>query len=110
MGRSQTRLVGEREVAASLPGSGKTSPRPVRSLTVNVTESPLGWLLAHGHVTTRQFDAGAPPRCDWARAQLAPQVTMAWDSAPVARGRGGAAVQADLNGAQIDAKRRFNQA
>src|SRR4051812_33665488 len=108
MGRP-VRMLGERELPQTA-GHAKPRSRPVRSLTVNVTESPLGWLLAHGHVTTRQFDAGERLRCDWERAQLAPQVTMAWDSAPVARGRGGAAVQADLNGAQIDAKRRFNQA
>jgi hypothetical protein len=110
MGQSQTRLVGEREVAASLPGSGKTSPRPARSLTVNVAESPLGWLLAHGHVTRRQFDAGERLRSDWERAQLAPRVTMAWDSAPVARGRGGSSAGMDLNAAQLDARRRFEHA
>jgi hypothetical protein len=37
-------------------------------------------------------------------------VTMAWDAAPVARGRSGAAVEPDLNAAQIDAKRRFDDA
>jgi hypothetical protein len=35
---------------------------------------------------------------------------MAWDAAPVARGRGGSASEPDLTGAQIDAKRRFNEA
>jgi hypothetical protein len=35
---------------------------------------------------------------------------MAWDAAPVARGRGGAAAEPDLTGAQIDAKRRFDDA
>lgn len=35
---------------------------------------------------------------------------MAWDSAPVARGRGGSAPRPDLNGAQIDARRRFHDA
>ena len=35
---------------------------------------------------------------------------MAWDSAPVARGRGGSAPQPDLSGAQIDARRRFHDA
>jgi len=84
--------------------------RPARSVTVNVAESPLGWLFARGFVSQRQFDAGERLRSDWERAQLAPRVTMAWDSAPVARGRGGAAVAPDLNGAQIDAKRRFNGA
>jgi hypothetical protein len=37
-------------------------------------------------------------------------VTMAWDAAPVARGRGGRAAEPDLSGAQIDAKRRFDDA
>ena len=35
---------------------------------------------------------------------------MAWDAAPVARGRGGSSNEIDLNGAQLDAKRRFDQA
>ena len=35
---------------------------------------------------------------------------MAWDSAPVARGRGGSGPSRDLNGAQLDAKRRFHDA
>jgi hypothetical protein len=77
---------------------------------VNAAESPLGWLLAHGHVTRRQFDAGERLRSDWERAQLAPRVTMAWDAAPVARDRGGSSSGADLNGAQLDARRRFDQA
>jgi hypothetical protein len=79
-------------------------------VTVNVTESPLGWLLARGHISQRQFDAGERLRSDWERAQLAPRVTMAWDSAPVARGRGGAAHEPDLTGSQIDARRRFEDA
>ena len=83
---------------------------PGRSITVNVTESPLGWLLALGHVTRRQFEAGERLRSDWERAELAPQVTMAWDAALVARGRGGLACGLDVNGAQIDAKHRFDAA
>ena len=35
---------------------------------------------------------------------------MAWDAAPVARGRGGSAPPCDLSGAQIDAQRRFEAA
>jgi hypothetical protein len=35
---------------------------------------------------------------------------MAWDAAPVARGRGGSVSEPDLSGAQIDAKRRFEGA
>jgi hypothetical protein len=94
----------------SIDGTSDVAVRPARSVTVNVAESPLGWLFARGFVSQRQFDAGERLRSDWERAQLAPRVIMAWDSAPVARGRGGAAVAPDLNGAQIDAKRRFNGA
>jgi len=104
-------LLGERGYSQdqSATGAGPSALR-VRTLTVNVTESPLGWLLAHGHVTQQQFDAGERLRGDWERAQLAPRVTMAWDAAPVARGRGGSASKIDLNGAQMDARRRFDQA
>jgi hypothetical protein len=35
---------------------------------------------------------------------------MAWDAAPVARGRGGSTGEPDVTGAQIDAKRRFDDA
>jgi hypothetical protein len=84
--------------------------RPKRSVTVNLAESPLGWLLARGHVSLRQHEAGERLRVDWERAQLAPRVTMAWNAAPVARGRGGSAPEPDLTGAQIDARRRFDAA
>jgi hypothetical protein len=75
-----------------------------------MAESPLGWLFMHGHLTQRQFDAGERLRCDWERAQLAPRVTMTWDAAPVSRGRGGSALGPDLNGAQLDARKRFEAA
>ena len=64
------------------------SVEPQRSVTINAAESPLGWLVARGLVSQRQYDAGERLRCDWERAQLAPRVTMAWDTAPVARRRG----------------------
>lgn len=107
----QRRLLSERSVDQGIASSAEMpGVRPIRSVTVNMTESPLGWLRARGLVSQRQFDAGERLRCDWERAQLAPRVTMAWDAAPVARGRGGAAVEPDLNAAQIDAKRRFDDA
>ena len=102
------RLLADRPIAGDSAGPG--TRRPARSVTVNLTESPLGWLLARGHVTRRQFDAGERLRCDWERGQLAPRVTMSWDSAPVSRSRGGSAQAADLNGAQLDARRRFEAA
>jgi hypothetical protein len=98
----------EDEISRGPERSGKRPP--VRTVTVNVAESPLGWLFARGLVSQRQFDAGERLRTDWERAQLAPRVTMAWDATPVARGRGGSAVESDPGAAQIDAKRRFTEA
>jgi hypothetical protein len=77
---------------------------------VNLAESPLGWLHARGHVNQRQFDAGERLRADWEWGQLGQRVTMAWDSAPVARTRGGSAEPIDLSASQLDAKRRFEAA
>jgi hypothetical protein len=81
-----------------------------RSVTVNLAESPLGWLFARRLVNRVQFDAGERLRRDWELAQLAPRVTMAWDAAPVAKGRGGTASPTDSSGCQIDARRRFDEA
>lgn len=110
--RSPARLLVEQEIRSDVSGLQERpgSARPIRSVTMNMTESPLGWLLARGFISQQQFDAGERLRNDWERAHLAPRVTMAWDSAPMARGRGGAGSRADLNGAQLDAKRRFNEA
>ena len=104
--QAQPRLLREQSLDDSGDGGSR---RPSRSVTISVTESPLGWLLSRGHVSRRQYDAGERLRSDWERAQLAPRVTMVWDSAPVARGRG-SSIDPDLNGAQIDAKRRFDHA
>lgn len=89
---------------------GGTAKRARRSVTVNQLESPLGWLLARGHISRRQYDAGEKLRGDWERGQLAPRVTMAWDAAPVSRGRGAAGGAPDLHASQIDAKKRFEAA
>jgi hypothetical protein len=48
-------------------------------VTVNLAESPLGWLHAHGHLDERLFDAGERLRADYERAQLGARVTMRWD-------------------------------
>jgi hypothetical protein len=111
MAKKEKRLLCERPIEQGGASNHATrGARPVRSVTVNVTESPLGWLFARGFISQRQYDAGERLRCDWERAQLSPRVTMAWDATPVARGRGGSAIKPDLNGAQIDAKRRFDDA
>ncbi len=110
--RREGKLLIERAIAGDPPpraGPGAVLAKPLaaRSVTVNLAESPLGWLRAHGHVSGRQFDAGERLRSDWERAQLDPRVTMSWNGAPVARGRGGAGHAPDLSGTQIDARRRF---
>ncbi len=103
----RSRLLRERSLDGETSATGK---RPARSVTVNLAESPLGWLFSRGHVSQRQLEAGERLRSDWERAQLAPRVTMSWDAAPVARSRGGSAPGQDLSDAQLDAKRRFNVA
>ena len=109
--RPQPLLLRECAIDGQVPEtSGRAAARPIRSVTVNLTESPLGWLLSRGFVTQRQYDAGERLRADWERGQLAPRITMTWDAAPVARGRGGSADEPDLSGAQIDARSRFDHA
>jgi hypothetical protein len=109
--KRQSRLLSERAIERGIASDlEKAGFHPARSVTVNAAEAPLGWLFARGLVSRRQYDAGERLRCDWERAQLAPRVTMSWDSAPVASGRGGSAPAPDLAGSQLDAKRRFDAA
>ena len=103
------RLLAESPIPGDSPSSARGG-RAARSVTMNLAESPLGWLLSRGHVSQRQFDAGERLRFDWERGQLGQRVTMSWDSAPVSRSRGGAADPLDLSGSQLDAKRRFEAA
>lgn len=112
MARGGQRLLEERSIEGSTvaASAGAEVRERRRTVTVNVAESPLGWLYARRLISKRQFDAGERLRGDWERAQLAPRVTMTWDAAPLARGRGGAAGAIDLNGSQLDAKRRFDAA
>ena len=109
--REGNRMLAERPV----PQDGqerKRGPvrRPARSVTVNLAESPLGWLRSRGHVSERQLLAGERLREDWERAQLAPAVTMRWDAAPTSRSARGAPDFANPTTAQIAAKRRFEAA
>jgi len=81
-----------------------------RSVTVNLAESPLGWLRAHGMVSARQFEAGERLRADYETASLGPSVTMRWDAAPSGRGRSGAPDMLSPTEAQLAAKQRFDRA
>lgn len=81
-----------------------------RSVTVNLGESPLSWLLSRGHVDARQYEAGERLRGDYETASLGPRVTMRWDAAPAARGARGAPEAIDPTLAGLSAKRRFDAA
>ncbi|CAA9530396.1 MAG: FIG00636535: hypothetical protein [uncultured Sphingomonadaceae bacterium] len=92
-------------------------PRPAtarrrsgRTVSVNLAESPLGWLRAHGHVSARQFEAGERLRADWERAQLGPRVTMRWDAPPLDRAARGSPAAYDPGAAGLAAKSRFDAA
>ena len=105
------RLLVERAIDSDeAPRSRSRSGRPARSVTVNLAESPLGWLHSRGLVNDRQFDAGERLRAVWERGQLAPRITMSWDAAPVSGRRGGSPGAVDVSGSQVDAKRRFHAA
>ena len=110
----QVRLLRERALGPldmpATPAKRGVVARPARSVTVNLAESPLGWLFSRGLVSRLQFDAGERLRHDWERSQLAPNITMSWDAAPIARGRGGASAGADLSASQLDARTRFDAA
>ena len=105
---SASRLIRNAQSATAFRRARRRRLGPARSVTVNLAESPLGWLYSRGHVTRRQFDAGEALRGDWERAQLAPGVTMRWDLAP-SRARRHVGV-ATPRAAQIDAQRRFDAA
>lgn len=77
-----------------------------RTVTVNLAESPLGWLRSRGLVDLRQFEAGERLRADYETASLGPRVTMRW----AARVDGGGGEGLDPTMAQIAAKRRFDAA
>ena len=69
----------ERELTPEGPRRRQGVAPRRRSVTVNLAESPLGWLHAHGHLDDRLFDAGERLRVDYERAQIAPGVTMRWE-------------------------------
>jgi hypothetical protein len=108
----KNRLLAERPLPED--GLERRSGRPrttmVRSVTVNLAESPLGWLRTRGHVTARQFAAGEQLRRDWETAQLPPVVTMQWDAPPPDRNRRGAPEERAPGKRQIAARRRFEAA
>jgi hypothetical protein len=107
----RNRLLAERAAPQDGRERGRKRRRPAaRSVTVNLAESPLGWLRSRGHVSERQFAAGEQLRRDWERSGLPPRVTMCWDAPPVDRNPRGAPEPAAATSAQLGARRRFDAA
>ncbi|KRA84656.1 DUF6456 domain-containing protein [Altererythrobacter sp. Root672] len=97
----------ERELTPEGPRRRNGVVRRRRSVTVNLGESPLGWLHAHGHLEDRLFDAGERLRSDYERANLAASITMSWS--PV-RLKGAGAGGLSPTEKQIAARSRFDGA
>ena len=96
-------------VERSLPQDGQSpAARKVRSVRVNLAESPLGWLHARRLVTNRQMAAGENLRRDYERGALPQRIVMSWDSAPISKTPRGASQYGAATLAQIDARNRFH--
>jgi Domain of unknown function (DUF6456) len=92
------------------PGQTRPSRRLARSVTVNLAESPLGWLKARGKISDQQFVAGENLRRDYECANLGPRVTMNWGAPPMDGNRRGSGAPGAATIAQITAKQRFHAA
>ncbi len=98
-------------VERGLPQDGRSeSARRVRSVRVNVAESPLGWLRPRGLVSERQLAAGEALRQDYERASLAQRVVMRWDASPPDKGHRDGRQHGASTLAQLDARDRFHGA
>lgn len=98
----------ERELTSAGPARQPGVRGKRRTVTVNLAESPLGWLYTHGHLNDRLFDAGEQLRADYERAQLAPRVTMRWDPVQIKQSAGGSELTPGER--QLAAKQRFDGA
>lgn len=101
------RKLAERELTAEGPRRRGRANSRRRSVTVNLAESPLGWLHARGHLAARLFDAGERLRADYERAGLPPSVTMRWEPVRI-KGEPGAGLSPTER--QLAAKARFHGA
>jgi hypothetical protein len=98
-------------IERSLPqdGAGAAS-RQVRSVKVNLAESPLGWLKARRMISDRQFDAGEALRRDYERAALGQRVTMDWSAPPLDGSPRSGRQPGEATVSMLEAKRRFEEA
>jgi hypothetical protein len=104
------RLMVERPLPRDGAERSTKSQRAARTVSVNLAESPLGWLKARELISLRQFDAGEALRADWERAQLGPRVTMCWDGPPPSKGGRGPREAGSATLVQLSARERFDAA
>lgn len=81
-----------------------------RTVTINLSESPLSWLHARGHLSNRHMLAGETLRGDYEAAALGPHVTMSWENIPCSRQKRGAPSGLNRTERMIQAKHRFDSA
>ena len=97
----------ERSISSDEGGPNR---KRARTVTVNLAESPLGWLGARGLISDRQLAAGEMLRGDYERAALPQRTTMQWDAPPNGKVARSSASHGGATLAQIDAKARFDGA
>ncbi len=98
-------------VERSISGDeGGPNRKRARTVTVNLAESPLGWLGARGLISDRQLAAGEMLRGDYERAALPQRTTMQWDAPPNGKVARSSASHGGATLGQIDAKARFDGA
>ncbi|WP_374942589.1 DUF6456 domain-containing protein [Sphingomonas sp.] len=111
MRQLRERTIDAQGVVGTTAAAAGAATRPGgRRVSVNVAESPLGWLRARGMIDARQFEAGERLRGDYETAMLGPRVTMRWAPRVDGGGVGGGGAGADPGTVQIAAKRRFDAA
>ncbi len=75
---------------------------------VHIGESPLTWLHSRGHLTNRQYLAGEKLRLYFERANLAPNVTMNWDTLKTGRVGGSGPSEYCATDRMMSAKDKFD--
>jgi hypothetical protein len=97
--------------ALRLRGAGQGHGR----VSVNLTESPLGWLRnrrdtrGRTYLDDRHVEAGERLRTDFELAALPPRVTARWGGQPADRGRR-AQAETPMTDRQVAARQRFHKA
>ncbi len=81
-----------------------------RTVTINLSESPLAWLHARGHLSDRQMLAGETLRGDYESAALGPHVSMSWENIPPSRQKRSAPSGLNRTERMMQAKHRFDSA